>query len=262
VKTNKLRQLLTSKQPSLGAHLYSTWPNIVEVIGHTGMYDYVEFVEEYAPFDLYALENLCRAAELYDMSTMIKIDPEPRRFLAQRAVGSGFQSVLFADCYTADEARDCVRIVRPATPEDGGWYGANIRRRVYMYGYGTTPAQLQELRDIVVGIMIEKRSAVEQLEQILATPGLDMICFGPADYAIDSGLLLDRRSPEMRKIEKGVIETALRKGIQVRVDIGSLDDAKYYHDLGVQHFCITSEVMIIHNWLLSTGEAIRKALFV
>ncbi|MBN1317759.1 MAG: hypothetical protein JXA42_19910 [Anaerolineales bacterium] len=259
---NKLRMLLDGQQFSLGAHVHSTWPNIVEAIGHTGMYDYVEFVAEYAPFDLYALENFCRAAELYGMSTMIKIDPEPRRFLAQRAIGCGFQSVLFAICQTPEEVRDCVRIVRPATQEDGGWYGANMRRRVYMAGYGTTPDQLEELRDIVVCVMIEKKSAVEQLEGILSTPGLDMICFGPADYAINAGISPDRRSQELRKVEKRVIETALNMDIHVRVDIGSLDDASYYHDLGVKHFCMTSEVTIIHNWLLATGESIRQALFV
>jgi len=36
-------------------------PTIVELIGHTGMFDYVEFVAEYGPYDLYALENIGRA---------------------------------------------------------------------------------------------------------------------------------------------------------------------------------------------------------
>jgi 4-hydroxy-2-oxoheptanedioate aldolase len=30
----------------------------VEAIGHTGLYDYVEFVGEYGPFDLHDLDNL------------------------------------------------------------------------------------------------------------------------------------------------------------------------------------------------------------
>jgi 2-keto-3-deoxy-L-rhamnonate aldolase RhmA len=260
VRINKLRQLLDDDRPSLGAHVHSTWPNIVEAVGHTGLYDYVEFVAEYAPFDLYALENFCRAAELYGMSTMIKVDPEPRRFLAQRAIGCGFQSVLFADCHTPEEARECVRIVRPATPEDGGWYGASMRRHVYMTGYGTTSKQVQSLRDIVVGLMVEKRSAVEQLEEILSVPSLDLICFGPADYSINTGLPPDRRSPQIRAVERRVIETALRMGIQPRIDVGSLDDVRYYLELGARHFCLTSEVTIIYNWLMENGKAIRKEL--
>ncbi len=81
MRRNKLRELLKAGQPTIGTHLHSSWPSIVEVVGHTGMFDYVEFVSEYAPFDLYALDNFCRAVELFDMSAMIKVDQEPRRFL-------------------------------------------------------------------------------------------------------------------------------------------------------------------------------------
>ena len=41
-----------------------------------GNVDYVEFVGEYAPYDLYALENLGRAVDLFEhMSSMMKIEP-------------------------------------------------------------------------------------------------------------------------------------------------------------------------------------------
>src|SRR3989337_1040139 len=48
---NKLRELLNADRPTIGTHLHATWPSIVEVVGHTGMFDYVEFCAEYAPFD-------------------------------------------------------------------------------------------------------------------------------------------------------------------------------------------------------------------
>ena len=82
MRRNKLRELLEAGKPTIGTHVHSTWPNVVEVIGHTDIFDYVEFTAEYAPFDLYALENFCRAAELHGLSTMIKVDQEPRTFLA------------------------------------------------------------------------------------------------------------------------------------------------------------------------------------
>ncbi|MGD2013820.1 MAG: hypothetical protein PVG84_08745, partial [Desulfobacterales bacterium] len=128
MRTNKLRELLRENKPSIGTRVHSTWPSVVEAIGHTGMFDYVEFLAEYAPFDLYALDNFCRAAELYDMSAIIKVDQELQGFLAQRGTGAGFQGILFADCRTIDDARRCVGIVRPETPEDGGTHGVGMRR--------------------------------------------------------------------------------------------------------------------------------------
>ena len=71
----------------------------------------MEFVAEYGPFDLHDLDNLARAAELWDLGTMIKVDAENRAYVAQRAIGSGFGSVLFADVRDPDDARACVRCV-------------------------------------------------------------------------------------------------------------------------------------------------------
>ena len=64
---------------------------------------------------------------------MIKVDQEPRGFLAQ-GHRLGFQSVLFADCKTPDDFRACVDIARPDTPESRGTYGVATRRFSYM-GY-------------------------------------------------------------------------------------------------------------------------------
>ncbi|MBC8232729.1 2,4-dihydroxyhept-2-ene-1,7-dioic acid aldolase [bacterium] len=253
MRPNKLRELLNAGKTSIGTRVHNTWPSVVEAIGHTGMFDYVEFLAEYAPFDLYSLDNFCRAAELYGMSSMIKIDQEPRGFLAQRGIGAGFQSVLFADCRSVDDVRQCVRIVRPDTPEDGGIHGVGSRRFAYM-GYGGSPEYVQALRDIVVVIMIEKQSAVEQLEEILSVEGVDMIQWGPSDYSMSSG----RRREEVKDVERKVFETALKMNVPPRAEIGSPEQAEYYLELGVKHFNIGTDLSILHNWWKVNGDNLRK----
>ena len=257
MRSNKLRSLLNSGTPTLGTRLQSSWTSIVEIVGHTGMFDYVEFLAEYAPFTLHDLENMCRAAEVHDLGTMIKVDAEPRQFLAQRAIGAGFQSVLFADCRTVEDVQACIRAVRPDTPEDGGLYGAASRRFAFM-GYGGDPDYVQALRDVVVVMMIEKGPAVERLEEILSVPGIDMVQWGGADYSMSVGKAGQRRSPEMKAIEKRVIETCLNKGIPARIEIAIPDDLRYYLDLGVRHFSLSSDIAILFNWWKQNGEQVRK----
>ena len=92
------------------------------------MFDYVEFVAEYAPFTLHDLDNMARTAELHGMSLMIKVDDEHHGYVAQRAIGSGFDSVLFTDCRSVEDVRFCIRTVRPDTPKDNGRYGVAVRR--------------------------------------------------------------------------------------------------------------------------------------
>ena len=93
MKPNVLRQKLESGEPTVSTHIHSTWPSVIEAVGHAGVYDYVEFVAEYGPSDLHDLDNMARAAELFDMGMMIKVDQSHQAYLAQRAVGSGFGSV-------------------------------------------------------------------------------------------------------------------------------------------------------------------------
>ncbi len=259
MRTNKFRELLRAGKPSIGTRVHSTWPSVVETIGHTGVFDYVEFLAEYAPFDLYALDNFCRAAELYDMSTIIKVDQEPRGFLAQRGIGAGFQGILFADCRNVNDVRQCVDIVRPETPEDGGSHGVGMRRFAYM-GYGGSADYVQALRDVVVMIMIEKKSAVERLEEMLSVDGIDMIQWGPVDYAMSIGQPGGRNSPEVKAVERRVFETALKLGVPPRAEINTVDEAKYYLDLGVRHFNIAADLSILFNWWKTNGDHLRKVI--
>ena len=259
MKTNKLRALLKSGQPTLGTRLHNVWPSMVEVIGHTGMFDYVEFLAEYAAYTLPDLENFCRAAELYDLGTMIKIDQESNQFVAQRAIGAGFQSVLFADCRSVEDARQCVRAVRPDTPMDGGSYGAAMRRFAYME-YGGSAEYVQALRDIVVVLMIEKQPAVEQLDEILSVGGIDLVQWGPADYAMSIGRPGERKIAQVKEAERKVIDTCLRLGIPARVEINTPDEAGPYLDLGFRHFNMGSDLKVMFNWWRDSGQALREKM--
>ena len=174
MKRNILREKLNNDEPTLSTHIHTTWPSVVEALGHTGKYDYVEFVAEYGSFDLHDLDNLCRAAELYNMGSMIKVDQSHQGFLAQRGIGAGCTSVLFTDARSADDVKECIKIAKPDTPESKGLYGVATRRHTYM-GYGGSPEYVKALNETVIAIMIEKNGAVENLDEILEIPGVDIV---------------------------------------------------------------------------------------
>jgi 4-hydroxy-2-oxoheptanedioate aldolase len=261
MRRNRLRELLKAGQPTLGTHIHSSWPTIVELAGHSGMFDYVEFVGEYAPYDLYALENLGRAVDLFPhLSAMMKIEQEPRTYLTIRAIGSGIQNLLFADPRTVADVEECVRAVRAETPQARGRHGVGMRRDVGFVLEGGSPAFVQALDDAVVALMIEKAPAVENLDALLSVPGVDMVQFGPADYSMSLGLAGQWSHPRVKEAERHVIETALRKGIAPRAEISHPDEAKKYLDMGVRHFCIGTDVSILYSWFQNNGKAMKEIL--
>jgi 2-keto-3-deoxy-L-rhamnonate aldolase RhmA len=261
LRRNRLRDLLDSGRPSLGTHVLSSWPTVTELVGQTRRWDYVEFVAEYAPWTMHDLDNLGRAIELFpDFTGMIKIEQHTRGHLAMRAIGSGIQNVLFADIRTAADARECVRAVRAEHPDHRGLHGAGMRRDSRTLMHVGSPEWTRALGECVVVLMIEKKEAVQNLDEILSVEGVDMIQFGPADYALSMGWSRADAADLIRETERLVIDKALGRGIQPRAEIGDARDADWYLERGVRHFCVGHDVAILYNWWAEQGALMRGAL--
>jgi 4-hydroxy-2-oxoheptanedioate aldolase len=260
MRHNRLRALLTAGEPSLGTHLLSTWPTLVELVGQAGNYDYVEFTAEYSPFDMHDLDNLGRALELKDLCGMIKVEQTQWTHQAMRAIGSGFQSILFADVRTVADAQACVAAVRAETPGSGGRLGVGMRRDVGTVRDGGSPAYVAALDEVVIALMVEKRECVEDLDAILSVKGIDMVQFGGSDYSMSIGLTGQRGHPDVKRAERKTIETALAKGLHPRVELADITLAAPYLEMGVKHFCIGWDVRILHEWWRVNGEGMRAML--
>ena len=265
MKKNRLREMLKEGKPTLGARLLSVWPGMVEIVGHTKVFDYVEFLEDDSTWDLYNLESFGRAVELFDMSSMIKVEQNCRAFITQRALGSGIQNILFADIRNVEETRECVRIVRAESPTTNGINGACNRRNVGYYLEAGSLNYVKAMDEVVIALMIEKKEAVDKLEEILSIEGIDMVNFGPVDFSMGLGYPGQRNHPEVKKAELKTIKTALKMGIHPRVAIGSIDynieDLQKYIELGVKDFIMPAEGKIVYEWLKKNGENIKNLLF-
>jgi 4-hydroxy-2-oxoheptanedioate aldolase len=108
--------------------------------------------------------------------------------------------------------------------------------------------------------MIEKESALEELEGILGTPGVDMVVFGPGDYAMNVGLTGEIGHPRVREAEEHVIATAHRMGVAFRAEIDRPEDAKRYLDLGVRHFAVGVDTVVLFDYWKRAGSAVLEAL--
>lgn len=259
MQKNKLGELVDSGEFSIGTRVLSRWPTVIETIGQLGMFDYVEFAGEYVPYGLEDLDNMARAAELYDLSTMIKIDGSGREFLAQRALGSGFQNVLFADIRSREDAERCVQAVRAETPEAGGHNPCTMRRNFTPDKGGTTEF-VEEMEAAVVALMIEKGSALEHLEEILSVDGVDMVQFGPCDYSMSIGMPGGMENEEVVEREKDMIELALANGVAPKVEISEPEEADRYKKLGVKHFSLNTDILILRDWLKDKGRELKNML--
>jgi 2-keto-3-deoxy-L-rhamnonate aldolase RhmA len=259
MRENHLRTLLNEGKPTFGTRLQSAWPTATELVGRSGQFDYVEFLAEYAPYDLYALDNMGRAIELSpNFSGMIKMEQSAQWHLAVRAMAAGIQNLLFTDVRTAADAEACVRLVRPEGPDNDFTHGM-AGGRIQVEGGAD---YIKYYNDAVIVLMIEKRGAVENLESILRVPGVDMVQFGPADYGLSIGKpgrsYAGGLHPEVIEAREHTIKTALKMGVRPRAEINSAKEAEYYLNLGVKDFCLSTDVTILRQFYRQEGGALRE----
>ena len=243
MKPNVLRRKLESGEPTVSTHIHSTWPSVIEAIGHAGVYDYVEFVAEYGPSDLHDLDNMARAAELFDMGIMIKVDQSHQAYLAQRAVGSGFGSVLFTDARSAEDVRQQILTIKPDTPG-----GQGMVRRCHPPSYLHGIWWHGRIREGASGHRScgddREKAAVDELDEILEIPGLDMVQWGGSDFSVSIGKPGQKSDPEVVAAHDKVFKGAIAAGVAARAEIQSPDEARKYLDMGVRHFSIGTDISI------------------
>lgn len=260
MKENKLRMLLDQGKPSISTRMWSTWPGYLESLGNIGGFDYFEFVAEYVAFSQEKLENLARTAELYNMGSMVKIDFMNRGYVAQRAIAAGFQSILFSDHHTAEEVRETIAMVKPEGPGRDGKFGYPNARFIGMQSHISCLDHVKRLDQIVLCFMIEKESAVNEIEEICQIPGVDMITFGANDYCITRGWNPAEHKAEWREAERYVFECALKHGVQPRAHIDSADEMPYYLDMGIRHFCVGDQMKVLKNFWTAQKAQIKTLL--
>lgn len=258
MKENIIRTIIQSGGVSTSTRVWSTWPFYTEAIGATGNFSYIEYVGEYSPYTTLDLENIARAAELHHMGSMMKVDFQNRGYVAQKAIAAGFQAILFADHHTADEVRETIAMVRSDTPEMKGRFGCPSRRFIGTQVYLSQTDHAKRIDDTVLAFMIEKKAAMDQLEEICQIPGVDMVQFGPTDYNMSLGRNTKDYSEETAAEERRMIETALKYGVRPRCEVLKPEALQYYIDLGVRDFSLGDEFKKLRELWMDDGSRMKE----
>ena len=108
--------------------------------------------------------------------------------------------------------------------------------------------------------MIEKKGAVDNLEEILSEPGVEMVQWGGADYSMNIGKPRQMADPDVAAAQEKTFKMALDMGVPPRAEINSADETKKYLDMGVRHFSIGTDITIHYNFWKNEGEKVIRAM--
>lgn len=205
MRENTLKAKLLANQITLGSAVGSHSPDTIELLGAIGL-DYVVLDMEHEPYDELAVVHSIRAAESAGITPIARLPNDPDLIL--RVLNAGAQGIHVPRINTAEDAEDAAAATRFFPDGDRTFFAA---ARSGNYGVGVTEEAYAEHanRETLLTIQIEEEKGVENLPEILALPGVDIIQVGPKDLWQSMGMP-DRA--EVQTVVDGAIRHAVAAG--------------------------------------------------
>lgn len=98
------------------------------------------------------------------------------------------------------------------------------------------------------------------LAKILSIEDVDMLQWGSVDYSMSISKVGQRGAEEVKATERRVFETVIVMSVPFQAEISSVDQAKYYLDLGGKIFVSVPIFSSFKDWWKSDGDDLRKVV--
>jgi 2-keto-3-deoxy-L-rhamnonate aldolase RhmA len=238
-RKNSFREAIENGETVYGARNATFSPNLIELYGHIGL-DWVWLDFEHqggSPWNSHTFEDLTRAAEVSDVELVVRI-PNNDQSLIRKVLDAGVKNLLIPRLETAEEVRTAVEAGRFEYDGSPGQRGTSASRST---NFGKRNYIETEDDQVCIGVMIEKREAVENIEEIASVPELGFIFIGPGDMSVQLGHAGNREHPDVTRAIDDVKAVADGHSIPAGCIVGDVEKGHEAIDDGYQILRIGGE---------------------
>ena len=242
-----LRAKLETGRSVAGAFLGLRSPDAAEMLSQAG-FDFLLIDAEHSNIGPETTLEMLRAIDRGRAAPLVRL-AETSAANVQWALDGGAEGILFPRIRTADEVKEAVALcryppdgIRGLGPGRAGGYGVN------MLDYAATAN-----REIMVMIQVETVEAVENIEEIAAVPGVDLLFIGPGDLSQVLGFPGEMHHPRILEIGKQVMSVCLKNSVHFGILALQEDPLGYWRQQGAQFFAIGTDALYL-------AQACRRSL--
>lgn len=248
-------QLLTHMRAGEVEHLYSMGnfasPRLLDYVCGLGCFQSIWLDLEHFDIPTRDLAVLNMVARAFSVTTIARFKASDYQTVMQ-VMETDVGGIMCAMVESASEARQIVQWAKFNNPAPSpsevtgmrGWNGGGVDAR-----YGTVPAAdyvRHQNNEVAIVCQIETPEAVENLESIVAVPGVDGFFFGPGDYAHRIGRLGQISHPDVVAPMLKLSEACKKHGkFFGTVGIGR-DHYRKVKAMGAQLICPGGDVRTLH----------------
>jgi 2-dehydro-3-deoxyglucarate aldolase/4-hydroxy-2-oxoheptanedioate aldolase len=242
-----IKQRLTAGQTVLTMHVTGfIKPRALEMLGVVGKFHGVWIDQEHAATAHAELESLliaCRAARIDAFARVAPTDYAT----VMRPMEAGASGVMIAQVRTLDEVKQAVEWAKYPPRGRRGFFGANVETEFGNIDMATHVERAN--RERWVAIQIETPEAVEIVDQIATTDGVDWLFVGPADLSVTLGVPGDFLHPKCVDALKRVSAACKSAGKAWGTLSRDPEHALRCRELGCQLFSVFGDVDCLRTGL-------------
>jgi len=228
---NKMKERLKCNEPAFGLSITFNSPQLVEIAARMG-FDWVLIDCEHGTINLESVESLARAAEASGITPIARPRSKDPADI-QQVMDRGVMGVQVPHLKTGHDAQDVVDAVKY---HPLGKRGLAAGTRPANYGFGITQSEYVEEanRESLICVQFEDKEAIENADEILKVPNIDVFFIGPSDLSQSMGHPGQYDEPSVAEAINSTFDKILAAG-QTAGTPANADKIKSTLDRGVRY---------------------------
>ena len=240
-----------------GTLITSTSPHLPRNLRDTGL-DFVFIDTEHIAIDDQELSWMCQLYHEMNLAPVVRI-PRPDPYRACKVLDGGARGIIAPYVESAAEVRALIGAVK-YRPLKG------TKLAGILNGEEDPEEELESYlerrnadRSLIVNI--ESVPAIENLDEILAVPGLDAVLIGPHDLSCSLGIPEQYRHERFDRAVREILTKARAAGVGAGIHFwGDLEQEIEWARCGANLFLHSADVMLFTSALRSDLNRARRAL--
>jgi 2-keto-3-deoxy-L-rhamnonate aldolase RhmA len=244
MRPNKLRAILSSGGTAFGTMIGEVRnPSIATIFANAG-FDYVFVDMEHGAYSLETAADIIRTARLTGMTALVRA-PDAQYHLIARLMDAGAEGVMVPRVETREAAEVVVSSVR--------YPPLGVRGLSTSKGHNdfrSSPSlefTRQANQENLVILQIERREAIEHIDDLLSVPGVDAAIIGPIDLSVSLGVPTDFNHPTMVESINKVVEAGARHGVWVGMHTGGIGPLVDWHRKGMRLITWSTDIDMLNK---------------
>ncbi len=225
-----------------------------EIVGHAG-FDWVLLDLEHGFGNEKDILAQLQALETSETVALVRIESyEPLRI--SKVLEYGAEGVM---CPKINNAAEAKKVIEGMHFPPFGNRGVATTVRAAHFGISWQQYYENTKENLIGIVQIETVEALNNLDEIAAVDGVDVLFIGPADLTIDMEIFGEFDNPKYIDAVKKIVKAAKSAGKEVGILFFDPNDYKKYHNLGIKFIACGSDASFLFDGAKKMASQMQNA---